>query len=124
LIDNRISRNDSIINNLFVQTDGKKSYNNYVEERNDRHDYNDVEEVDEEDFKLGEIHSLKDGYGFIKFPPNNLFFHHTSVIDGEFSELREGDEVEYTVGINEEGQQIARNVRLIWEDEEEEIIED
>lgn len=118
LIDNRISRNDSIINNLFVQTDGKKSYNNYEDERSNYDDYE--EEVKEEDFKLGEIHSLKDGYGFIKFPPNNLFFHHTSVIDGEFSELREGDEVEYTVGINEEGQQIARNVRLIWEEEDEE----
>lgn len=121
LIDNRISRNDSIINNLFVPTDGKKSYapSNFEEERSN---YNDYEEVDEEDFKLGEIHSLKDGYGFIKFPPNNLFFHHTSVIDGEFSELREGDEVEYTVGVNEERQQIARNVRLIWEEEEEEEI--
>jgi cold shock CspA family protein len=125
LIDNRLSRNESVINNLFVQTDGKKSYsNNYDQASRAAYDEYDYDDVDDEDYKLGEIHSLKDGYGFIKFPPNNLFFHHTSVIDGEFGELREGDEVEYTVGVNEEGQQIARNVRLIWEEEEEEVIND
>ena len=61
----------------------------------------------------GEIHSLKNGYGFIKYPPNNLFFHYTSVVEGDFSELQEGDPVEFTFAKNEDGQPIAKSVRLM-----------
>jgi cold shock CspA family protein/uncharacterized LabA/DUF88 family protein len=61
----------------------------------------------------GEIHSLKNGYGFIKYPPNNLFFHYTSVVEGDFSELQEGDPVEFTFAKNDDGQPIAKNVRLM-----------
>ena len=60
---------------------------------------------------------MKNGYGFIKYPPNNLFFHHTSVIDGDFTELREGDEVEFTIGRNDDGEPIAESIRLLWEEE-------
>ena len=70
-------------------------------------------EVVEGEQATGEIHSLKNGYGFIKYPPNNLFFHYTSVIDGEFAELQEGDPVAFTFAKNDEGQPIAKNVRLL-----------
>ncbi len=70
-------------------------------------------EVTEGEQATGEIHSLKNGYGFIKYPPNNLFFHYTSVIDGEFAELQEGDPVTFTFAKNDEGQPIAKNVRLL-----------
>ena len=61
----------------------------------------------------GEIHSLKNGYGFIKFPPNNLFFHYTNVLDADFAELQEGDQVEFTLATNERGDAVAKNVRLL-----------
>jgi len=70
-------------------------------------------DVNEGEVSTGEIHSLKNGYGFIKFPPNNLFFHYTSVVDGDFSELQEGDPVEFTFAKNDDGQPIAKNVRLM-----------
>ena len=70
-------------------------------------------EVIEGEVAQGEIHSLKNGYGFIKYPPNNLFFHYTSVVEGDFSELQEGDPVEFTFAKNDEGQPIAKNVRLL-----------
>lgn len=61
----------------------------------------------------GEIHSLKNGYGFIKYPPNNLFFHYTNVLDADFSELQEGDQVEFTLAKNERGDAVAKNVKLL-----------
>ncbi|MFT4032719.1 MAG: NYN domain-containing protein [Siphonobacter sp.] len=63
------------------------------------------------------IYSLKNGYGFIKYPPNNLFFHYTSLVDTDFNELQEGDEVEFTLALNERGDYIAKNVRLLWDEE-------
>ncbi|MCA0237132.1 MAG: NYN domain-containing protein [Bacteroidetes bacterium] len=60
------------------------------------------------------IFSLKDGYGFISFPQtNNLFFHFSFLVDTDFNDLREGDSVEFTLGKNERGEPVAKNVRLI-----------
>ncbi|RME96061.1 MAG: hypothetical protein D6772_12385, partial [Bacteroidetes bacterium] len=59
--------------------------------------------------------SLKNGYGFIKFPPNNLFFHYTSVVDLDFNDLLVGDLVGFVLDKNEDGQFIATNVQLLEE---------
>lgn len=72
--------------------------------------------VIEEDGELrtSTIFSLKDGYGFISFPQtNNLFFHFSFLLDTDFNDLREGDAVEFTLGKNERGEPVAKNVRLI-----------
>lgn len=62
------------------------------------------------------IFSLKDGYGFVTYPQtNNLFFHHSFLIDTDFNDLREGDTVEFTLSRNDRGEPIARNVKLIRE---------
>ncbi len=62
------------------------------------------------------IFSLKDGYGFVTYPQtNNLFFHHSFLIDTDFNDLREGDNVEFTLSRNDRGEPIARNVKLIRE---------
>jgi cold shock CspA family protein len=59
------------------------------------------------------IFSLKDGYGFVTYPQtNNLFFHHSFLIDTDFNDLREGDTVEFTLSRNDRGEPIARNVKL------------
>jgi len=44
-----------------------------------------------------EVFSLKNGYGFIKYPPNNLFFHHSTVENVDFSELYVDDYVAFTL---------------------------
>jgi cold shock CspA family protein len=61
-----------------------------------------------------EILSMKSGYGFIKYPNNNLFFYHEDVEDIDFNDLREGDEVEFTIANNSEGKSLAKNVRRIY----------
>ncbi|WP_018620950.1 NYN domain-containing protein [Spirosoma luteum] len=63
--------------------------------------------------KVSTIRSLKTGYGFVNFPPNNLFFHYTSLVDTDFNELQLEDEVEFTVSQSAEGKDIAVDVRLI-----------
>lgn len=73
-----------------------------------------TEEVEEGELKTSTIFSLKDGYGFIAYPQtNNLFFHFSFLVDTDFNDLREGDMVEFTMGKNERGDPIARNVKLI-----------
>ncbi|MEO0895867.1 MAG: NYN domain-containing protein [Bacteroidota bacterium] len=58
--------------------------------------------------------SLKNGYGFIHMPPNNLYFHYTWMIDGDdFNDLEEDDTVQFVISQNEQGQDIAMDVRRV-----------
>lgn len=120
IIDNRLRRNDPVINNIFVPGESK---------RRSHPIYNEYGEGDDMLPKVGadldssigevmtsEILSLKNGYGFIKFPPNNLFFHYTSVKDLDFNDLLVGDKVEFTLSRNEDKQLIATNVQLLEAD--------
>ena len=66
------------------------------------------------DFYKSTILSLKNGFGFIKFPENNLFFHYTSLLDTDFNDLEIGDQVEFTKDVSEDGSNVARNVKLIF----------
>lgn len=61
----------------------------------------------------GEILTLKNGYGFIKYPNNNLFFHHSDVINADFQELQPGEKVLFCVAKNDQGQEVAKDVRKI-----------
>lgn len=67
-----------------------------------------------------EIFSLKGGYGFIKYPPNNLFFHHTNVKNVQFEDLLEGDPVEFVLTHSDKGKLVAKEVYFLGELEEEE----
>jgi cold shock CspA family protein/uncharacterized LabA/DUF88 family protein len=60
-----------------------------------------------------EILSLKDGFGFIRFPNNNLFFHYTDVENCEFSELQPGEKVMFILSNGNGGQEVAKRVRKI-----------
>jgi uncharacterized LabA/DUF88 family protein/cold shock CspA family protein len=70
--------------------------------------------AEEGDVRTSTVFSLKDGYGFVSFPQtNNLFFHYSFLVDTDFNDLQEGDAVEFTLGRNDRGEPIARNVKLI-----------
>lgn len=139
LIDDRSRRNDTIIQNLFVKQQQARptlstiangtsfsngsSYANGISSGDDytgypiadEPNYNiaDGLEDDLEGRKISTIRSLKTGYGFVNYPPNNLFFHYTSLVDTDFNELQVDDEVEFTIGRNNEGKDIAVDVRLL-----------
>jgi len=102
LIDN--DSNDSLVSGLFVtQESAPKTYKNII---------------DKGDVKVSKTLNMKSGYGFIAYPPNNLFFHYLDVVDGDFNDIRDGDMVEFTVEINEKGNEVAKNVKKIPEDAE------
>jgi len=73
-------------------------------------------EVSGEQFD-GYVLSLKNGYGFIKHPPNNLFFHASDLLNADFPELQEGDPVEFSIGYNREGDEVAKTVKLMLDDD-------
>jgi cold shock CspA family protein/uncharacterized LabA/DUF88 family protein len=73
-----------------------------------------VEIEEDGEVKSSTVFSLKDGYGFISYPQtNNLFFHFSFLLDTDFNDLREGDNVEFTLSRNDRGEPIARNVKLV-----------
>ncbi|QJW91296.1 NYN domain-containing protein [Spirosoma taeanense] len=131
LIDNRIRKNDTVIQNLFVKQQPRPTFtavtggssfnggftdeNTYEDEyTSDEPNYNVADGLgDSEGRKISTIRSLKTGYGFVNYPPNNLFFHYTSLIDTDFNELQVDDEVEFSIGKNAEGKDIAVDVRLL-----------
>lgn len=119
IIDNRLRRNDPIINNIFVLGESRKrTHPVFNQEENTGQNINTPPIDPEIEALIGkvqssEILSLKNGYGFIQFPPNNLFFHYTSVKELDFNDLILGDKVEFTLEKNEDGQLIATNVELV-----------
>ena len=125
-IENGLRLGDPLVNGLFVKqaaartspngspaspatsiTDGL-SFSFDDEEDDDDASYDDPSEV-----RISTIRTLKNGYGFINYPPNNLFFHYTSLSGSDFNDLNIDDEVSFHIGKNAEGKDIAVNVRLV-----------
>ncbi len=119
IIEKKSSSKDKLIQELFVKRDDSSSssrqgvYNSEI-------DLPPLEppvarEVSDERFESF-ILTLKNGYGFIKYPPNNLFFHASDLINAEFPELEEGDPVDFNIGFNREGEEVAKSVKLLLDD--------
>ena len=147
LIENRAMRNDPIIQNLFVKRDEAATrqvvYSSDVVGAAPRREIretpliSDVREpraprvlAADSDVAIEEptgerfdsyVLSLKNGYGFIKYPPNNLFFHATDLLNADFPELQEGDPVEFSIGFNRDGDEVAKSVKLMLDDD---VVED
>jgi uncharacterized LabA/DUF88 family protein/cold shock CspA family protein len=99
LIDNEDGDYEDLVSGLFVtQESAPKSYK---------------EIVDKGETKVSKALNMKSGYGFVAFPPNNLFFHYLDVIEGDFNDIHDGDTVEFTVEINDKGNEVAKNVRKV-----------
>jgi uncharacterized LabA/DUF88 family protein/cold shock CspA family protein len=134
LIEDRSRKQDTVIQNLFVKQQTRPTFtavatsstfsNGFSSEFEDGDEFEDYthgelnyniadENSDPEGRKISTVRSLKTGYGFVNYPPNNLFFHYTSLIDTDFNELQIDDEVEFSIGKNAEGKDIAVDVRLL-----------
>lgn len=105
LIDEGLKENDPLIREIFVAqaSISRESMDN----GSDRSDSSASER------QRSEVMSLHSGYGFIRFPENNLFFLHEDLENGEFSDLSIGDPVEFSVATNERGQRVARNITVL-----------
>ena len=107
IINNGLKANDPVIINLFETQEYSmpamvaSSTSSSVSSENDG------------SVKRGRTMNMNSGYGFIQFPPNNLFFHYLDVVDCDFSDIEEGDWVEFTIEKNERGQDVAKNVHKV-----------
>lgn len=97
IIDNRVQKSDPLINGLFVPKSETKPQ---------------VRSMDTS-VGEGEILNIQKGYGFIKYTPENLFFHYLDVSDVEFNDLKVGDKVSFTIEKGDKGKDVAKNVTLI-----------
>lgn len=139
MIDDRVQGSSPLINNLFIQTEavprqarisqeaggagyGQGGFSQGAYSTDDGTAFEDggsgegqmdAEPEDESNRLTGEILSLKAGFGFIAFPPNNLFFHVTSLLNADFNDLRVGDAVSFRLGTGKEGNEIAVDIRLL-----------
>ena len=117
VIDCGLKQNNQLIMNLFVQTDSRQANDEEEEESGDADD----EFAPKGKSSAGEpgarytsqVLSLKNGYGFIKYPNNNLFFHSLDIIEGDFAEFAPGDDVEFSIDKNDQGQDVAKQVRRL-----------
>lgn len=101
IIENRVRKNEPLTNNLFVpQKTTEKTATPAVSEPDTTP-------------QTSTIFSLHDGYGFIKYPPNNLYFRNTDLVGVDFNNLEKEATVQFTVGKNYKGEDVAKNVKLI-----------
>lgn len=119
VIDCGIKQNNQLIMNLFVQTadsrqgaDEEEDNDSDYEPRGGNSDTTEPER-DPDARYTSQVLSLKNGYGFIKYPNNNLFFHSLDVIEGDFAEFTPGDEVEFSIDKNDQGQDVAKQVKRV-----------
>lgn len=102
VIEEGLENGDESIQALFVEGDSTS--------REDI-DY-DQDEERETVVEQSEILSIKSGFGFVKYPNNNLYFHSMDVI-GDFFDLAPGDPVEFTIEKNAQRQDVAKNVKKL-----------
>ncbi|MFP4369582.1 MAG: NYN domain-containing protein [Bacteroidota bacterium] len=115
VIENRLEKDKFMINNLFVPH--SPYHNNNTNNGSGGHskdlDREPKHYEKDQTHHESDIFSIKDGYGFIKYPPNNLFFHYDSVVNADFEELQPYDKVRFRITKNERGEDIATDVELI-----------
>ncbi|MCL2882877.1 MAG: NYN domain-containing protein [Coriobacteriia bacterium] len=108
-IDSRTSKNDQVIDNLFVPPKETRAADTA------RFSSTALEEPAlSEDAEQSEILKLKGGFGFIKnSSTNNVFFYH-DVLEGiDFNDLEAGMPVLYTKEKQEDGSYVATKVRVL-----------
>lgn len=108
LVEDEDNQEDDLIQGLFVPRQNR----NYDWEQGDDIALATEESDDEGEMKVSTIFSKKEGYGFIKYPPNNLFFHYQSLLNADFTDLQPGDLVRFRIDKNHQGQEIAVDVSL------------
>lgn len=103
IIDNRVKKNEPLINNLFVPQNKERVFEKTKSK---------PEKIENEN--IGSILSLNNGFGFIKNPkyPKNLFFHYQSTVGVDFNDLKQGDSVVFDLDKNDKGEDVAINVKL------------
>ncbi|PHI19532.1 cold-shock protein [Lewinellaceae bacterium SD302] len=129
IINGRIKQPKELVDGIFVaggtNTDRRQNHPDFkaddgeagVPAPNKDIEFEQPEQGEIGEMMISSVLSLKNGYGFIKYPPNNLFFHYTTVKNIDFNDLLVDDQVEFCLAHNSDGQLIATDVSLLEEEE-------
>ena len=112
VIEAPLEEEEPLVEGLFVAGD----YRGEGDESDEARDSEPVAYDDAEAVETSRIMSLKNGFGFIEWPDNNLFFYHGDVEGVDFKGLRTGDRVRFVIGPNDRGEDIAKRVSLVPDD--------
>lgn len=108
------TKNESLISQLFVPRNKGKIFTKQGEiVAEEDSEEADSLSIDAENRHESYILSLKEGFGFIKYPPNNVFFHYTSLRDYDFNDLVVGDRVQFTLEEKEGGRAVGYDVLVL-----------
>lgn len=113
---NQLSQNSFDIDDMFVpkeQHQEELREEDYENNKSPENGFQISANINEEDIETSTILSLKQGYGFIKYPPSNLFFHYQNLIETDFNNIQAGDTVQFIRTINDRGDEIAIEVQVI-----------
>jgi cold shock CspA family protein len=132
VIDNRVRKNEPLINGLFVPRNTEKVFtkqksNFSVPQNNQGTIQNKTTEakskptdsekpiISENGRQISTIFSLKEGFGFIKGENSakNVFFFHSSLVEYDFNDLEVGDKVEFVLETQEDGRLVGKEIKVI-----------
>jgi uncharacterized LabA/DUF88 family protein/cold shock CspA family protein len=105
LIEEGLEHDDAVIREMFVVRES------YREQDADGVDLPQPTLVDDERHR-STVMSIMNGYGFIRYPDNNLFFRFEDLQGFTAENLHVNDEVEFHIAVNNKGQRVARNVSI------------
>lgn len=106
--DNKENQDDYASFNKFRPRTSTRLHKSRDEEINNSIEYDENNRIE------SEIFSLKNGFGFISYPPKNLFFHESDLMEGFlFDQLMEGDAVEFQIYTKPDGSLVAKNIKLL-----------
>ena len=106
LVEEGLKENDEVVRDMFVVRDTGRE----LEPENGTPPVL----VDEERHQ-STVMSLMNGFGFIRYPENNLFFRHEDLVDMAFEDVALNDPVEFNVAVNNKGQRVAKRITRVAE---------
>jgi cold shock CspA family protein len=128
IIDNRIKRNDPIINGLFTATRENSEHKTaFVDIKPQQQAATlatssigtaeiprstDGDTISASAVKTSTVKAIKDSFGFINNEPQDAFFHCSNVVGCDFSQLQVGDTVEFLETFANDGKCVAKEVKI------------
>jgi len=116
LVDNRVFRNDPMINGLFVPQRQVKNTESFAEKTSFKAALPELpieKNLSGMKRKFGRIKALKEGFGFIENQPRDAFFFHADLVECDFNDLEVGYRVEFKEEVKSTGEIVAKELRVI-----------
>jgi uncharacterized LabA/DUF88 family protein len=107
LVEEGLRDSDEVVQDMFVQ---KETLPRDPSSDPDRPIVS-ISNYEDDERHTSQIMSLHNGYGFIRFPDNNLFFLHDDLMEVDFTTLAIGDMMEFNVAVNSKGQRVAKRIK-------------